>query len=85
MSVEIPAELQPQIAAAIARGSYANEQDLVSDILRVTLPVLEQYQQLRRAVRGSVDEADAGKLRDADFAALRQQITRDYDETGKRK
>ncbi|MGN6547386.1 MAG: hypothetical protein ACTHK7_20205 [Aureliella sp.] len=84
MSVEIPAELQPQVASAIARGDYANEQELVSDILRITLPVLDQYQQMRQAVKDSVDEADRGELRNADFAGLRQRILQDYDQSGKR-
>ena len=41
MSVEIPTDLQPAIEAAIARGGYANEQELVSDILRAAVPALE--------------------------------------------
>ena len=61
MSVEVPAELQPQIAAAIARGHYANEQELVSDILRVTVPVLDQYQQLRDDIRESLAEIEQGE------------------------
>ena len=59
MSVEIPADLQPAIEAAIARGSYANEQELVSDILRAAVPVLGHYQQLRRDVQASLDEVAA--------------------------
>ena len=41
MTVEIPFELQPLVAAAVARGRFANEQDLVADILRAAVPVLD--------------------------------------------
>ena len=40
MSVEIPTELQPAIEAALARGGYANEQELVSDICGPRCPSL---------------------------------------------
>ena len=85
MSVEIPMDLQPQIAAAIARGSYANEQELVSDILRVTVPVLDQYQHLRDAIQESLTEMDQGKLKNADFDAVRNALSSAFDESGKRK
>ena len=85
MSVEIPTELQPQIAAAIARGNYANEQELVSDILRVTVPVLDQYQQLRKDVEDSFSELRNGKLKEADFIAMRQKIVDEHDELGNRR
>ncbi len=67
------------------RGGYANEQELVSDILRVAVPVLEQYQQLRRDVQASLDEVEQGKVRDADFDAVREQLRKEYDESGNRK
>ena len=85
MSVEIPTDLQPQIAAAIARGSYANEQELVSDILRATVPVLDQYQHLRDAIQESLTEIDQGKLKNADFDAVRNLLNSEFDESGKRK
>ena len=85
MSVEIPIELQPQIAAAIARGSYTNEQDLVADILRAAVPALDHYQQLRSEIQESLDELEQGKLRNADFNALRRQVIEEFDESGKRK
>jgi len=85
MSVEIPADLQPAIEAAIAKGGYANEQDLVNDILRAAVPVLGQYQQLRRDVQASLDEVERGKVRDANFAAVREQLCKEYDEDGNRK
>jgi Arc/MetJ-type ribon-helix-helix transcriptional regulator len=85
MSIQIPRDLEPAIEAAIARGGYANEQELVSDILRAAVPVLGQYQQLRRDVQASLDELQQGKVRDADFDAVRQQLCEDYDESGNRK
>ena len=85
MSVEIPTELQPQIAAAIARGNYANEQELVSDILRVTVPVLDQYQQLRKDVEDSFSELRNRKLKEADSIAMLQKIVDEYDELGNRR
>ena len=62
MSVEIPTDLQPAIAAVVASGVYANEQELVSDILRAVVPALDQYQQLRRDVQASLDEVQQGKV-----------------------
>ena len=74
MNVEIPTDLQPAIEAAIARGGYANEQELVSDILRAAVPAMGQYQQLRRDVQASLEEVEQGKVRDADFQAAREQL-----------
>ena len=85
MSVEIPTDLHPEIAAAIARGSYATEQELVSDILRVTVPVLDQYQQLRDDIRASLVEIERGQMKNANFDALRNQLKFEFDDSGKRK
>ena len=85
MNVEIPTDLQPAIEAAIARGGYANEQELVSDILRAAVPAMGQYQQLRRDVQASLEEVEQGKVRDADFHAVREQLRDEYDESGNRK
>ena len=85
MSVEIPSDLLPAIEAAVASGVYANEQELVSDILRAVVPARGHYQQLRRDVQTSLDEIERGKVRDADFDALRQQLCEHYDESGNRR
>jgi Arc/MetJ-type ribon-helix-helix transcriptional regulator len=85
MSVEIPHDLQPAIQAAIASGVYASEQDLVTDILRVAVPMLGDFQQLRKDVQVSLEEATQGKLRDADFDRVRAQLHDEFDESGKRK
>lgn len=53
MSVDIPSDLQPAIEAALARGGYADEQELVSKILWAAVPALEQYQKLREDVQAS--------------------------------
>jgi Arc/MetJ-type ribon-helix-helix transcriptional regulator len=81
MSVEIPTDLQPAIEAAIARGGYANEQELVSDILRAAVPALDQYKQLRRDVQASLEEVEQGKVRDADFDAVRDKLCDEYDDS----
>ena len=85
MSVEIPSDLQPLIEATIAKGGYANEQELVSDILRAAVPALEEYQQLRRDVQESLEQVEQGQVREADFDALRQQLCDEYDPSGKPK
>lgn len=85
MSVEIPSDLQPALQAAVARGGYANEQELVNSVLRVAVPALECYQRLRRDVQASLDDVGQGKVRDADFEAVRQQLRREYDESGNRR
>ena len=85
MSVEIPTDLQPAIEAVVASGVYANEQELVSDILRAVVPALGQYQQLRRDVQASLDEVQQGKVRNAEFDAVRQQLCKEYDESGNRR
>ena len=48
VSVEIPADVQPLVAAAVAEGRYANEQELVSEILRLAVPALKGHEQMRR-------------------------------------
>ena len=85
ISVEIPTDLQPAIEAVIARGGYANEQELVSDILRTAMPALGEYQQLRRDLQASLREMEQGKVRDADFKAIRELYCNEYDESGNRK
>jgi Arc/MetJ-type ribon-helix-helix transcriptional regulator len=85
VTVEIPAELQPFLAADVARGGFANEQDLVSDILRVAVPVLEKHDKLRREVQMSLDSADHGEVREANFDVVRQRLCEEYDESGRRK
>ena len=82
MNVEIPPDLEPKIQAAIIRGDFANEQELVAEILRVAMPILGDYKQLRRDVQTSLAEAERGDLRDADFDAVRQQLCKEFDESG---
>ena len=53
-SVEIPVEVRPLVATVIARGRFANERELVSEILKVAVPALEGYDQLRHDFRTSV-------------------------------
>jgi Arc/MetJ-type ribon-helix-helix transcriptional regulator len=85
MTVEIPDELQSLVAAAVARGRFADEQELVADILRVAVPVLDDYQGLRDDVADSVEMADRGELRKADFDQVRRQLCDEFDEAGNRK
>jgi Arc/MetJ-type ribon-helix-helix transcriptional regulator len=85
MTVEIPDELQSLVAAVVASGRFANEQELVAEILRVAVPVLDDYERLRNDVATSVDMADRGGLREADFDQVRRQLCKEYDEAGKRK
>jgi hypothetical protein len=82
--VEIPADLLPAIEQAIARGGYANEQELVSDILRAAVPVLADFQQLRRDVQTSLNDMQQGRVRDADFDVLREKLCAEYDDSGNR-
>ncbi|MCL4204334.1 MAG: hypothetical protein KJ000_17765 [Pirellulaceae bacterium] len=74
MTVEIPFELQPLVAAAVARGRFANEQDLVADILRAAVPVLDDDERMRKEVAVSLDMADRGELREADFDGVRRRL-----------
>ena len=85
MTVEIPDELQSLVTAAVARGRFVDEQELVADILRVAVPVLDDYQSLRDDVSDSVEMADRGDLRKADFDQVRRQLSDEFDEAGKRK
>jgi Arc/MetJ-type ribon-helix-helix transcriptional regulator len=82
--VEIPADLESAIEAEVAKGGYANEQELVNEILRAAVPVLEHYRQLRRDVQSSLLELRQGSLRDADFDAVRQRLLDEFDESGQR-
>ena len=85
MSVEIPADLQPFIKQAIASGAYANEQEVVAEILRVAAPALENYRQLKEMVEQSEAEGQAGLDIDADFQAVREKLLETYDDSGRRK
>ena len=83
--VEIPVEVQSLVATAIARGRFADEQELVSEILKVAVPALEDYDQLRRDVQTSVALAERGEIREADFDGIRKQLCNEYDAKGNRK
>ena len=85
MSVEIPADVQPFIKQAIASGAYADEQEVVAEILRVAAPALENYRQLKAMVEQSEAEGQAGLDVDADFDAVRGELRDTYDESGRRK
>jgi hypothetical protein len=84
-NIEIPADLQPAISAAISKGGFADEQELVNEILRATVPALEQYQQLRRDVQASVDQFERGMVKPADFDSVRDRLCEEFDEDGRRK
>ena len=83
MSIEIPIDLQPAIAAAVANGEYKSEQELVSEILRVTVPLLGQYSKLRSEIQTSLEDLQQGRIRDAEFRAVREKLHREYDAFGK--
>lgn len=85
MSVEIPADVQPFIQQAIASGAYANEQEVVAEILRLAAPVLEDYRQLKALVEKSEAEGRAGLDVEADFHVVRAELRHTYDESGRRK
>ena len=85
MSVEIPADVQPFIKQAIASGAYANEQEVVAEILRLAAPALENYRQLKTMVEKSEAEGRGGLDVDADFDAVRAELRDTQDESGRRK
>lgn len=81
-SVEVPVEVQSLVAKVIVRGRFADEQELVSEILKVTVPALEDSGQLRRDVQTSVAMADRGEIREADFDEICKQLCDEYDAKG---
>jgi hypothetical protein len=83
-NLEIPADLQPTISAAISKGAYADEQELVNEILRATVPALERYLQLRSDVQASVNQLERGEVKQADFDSVRSRLCDDFDENGNR-
>lgn len=82
MSVEIPIDLQPLVREAIAKGHYRDEQELIAQLLRLAIPALDDYRTLRQEVQTSLEQFDAGEIREANFDALRQRLRDEYDETG---
>ena len=75
MTVEIPSDVQPFIKNAVASGAYSSEQEAVSAILRVAASSLEGYEKIKRAVKQSVQDEEAGRFEEADFTQLRSQIS----------
>ena len=63
MSIEIPTDLQPAIAAAVASGEYQSEQELESEILRAAVPMLGQYTRIEERVRDTRSFRRAQKAR----------------------
>ena len=82
MSVEIPPDLQPLVDAAIAKGHFQNEQELVTELLRLAIPVMDGYQKLRKDVQTSLEQMDRGEVKEADFGSIRQRLRDEYDESG---
>lgn len=82
MSIQIPTELQSLFRQAVARGDYANEQELVTEILTFAAPALENYQRLRERLRDSIEDEQAGRVRCADFEAVRQRLRDELDDDG---
>ncbi|MEO8497985.1 MAG: type II toxin-antitoxin system ParD family antitoxin [Planctomycetota bacterium] len=84
ISVEIPADVEPFIKQAIASGAYANEQEVVAEVLRLAAPALESYRQLKAMVESSEAEGEAGLDADADFESVRAELRHTYDQSGRR-
>ena len=74
MTVEIPADVQPFIRNAVASGIYVNEQEAVTAILRVAASSLEGYEEIKQAVKRSVQDELDGRVEEADFSKLRSKI-----------
>ena len=85
MSVDIPPDVEPFIKQAIAAGGYANEQEVVAEILRLAAPALESYRRLKATIEQSEAEGSADQDVDADFEGVRQQLRDSYDESGRRR
>jgi Arc/MetJ-type ribon-helix-helix transcriptional regulator len=82
MSVEIPRDLQPLIEMAVAKGHYRNEQELVTDLLRLAIPAMDDYRQLRSDVQRSVDQLERGEVKEADFESVRKRLCEEFDDSG---
>lgn len=79
MSVEIPADLQPFVRHAIATGGFANEQELVVELLRLAAGSLDGYRQMKEGVKRSVEDEQAGRVEEANFERARQQVQDEFD------
>lgn len=82
MSVEIPSDLQPLVEEAVAKGHYQNEQELVTELLRLAIPAMDGYQKLRKDVQISLEQMDRGEVKEANFDSIRQRLRDEYDESG---
>ena len=82
MTVEIPSDLQPIVEDAVAKGHYRDEQELVTELLRLAAPAMEGYQKLRADVGTSLEQLERGEAKEADFDAIRRRLRDEYDESG---
>ena len=71
--------------AAVAKGRYENEQELITELLRLAIPAMDSNQKLRGDVRVSLEQIDRGEVREANFDAIRQRLRDEYDESGNQK
>lgn len=57
MAVEIPIEFCPSVQAAIDRGAYASEREIVADALRLW----QRKEELAKKIQEGVDSLDRGE------------------------
>jgi len=82
MSIDIPSDLEPLVQEAVAKGHYRDEQQLVTELLRLAAPAMDGYQKLRSDACASLEQADRGAVKGADFEAVRRRLCEDYNESG---
>ena len=72
MTVDIPAEFQPFVQAAINRGDFRDESEVVGEALRVLQAREQRLKELRREVQLGIDQLDRGEYSEYDERSLKE-------------
>ena len=85
MSVSIPSELQPFVAAEIQSGRFADEQEFLAAMIQLYREMKDRHGLLRARVQRSIEQEQRGELAPLDMDVIKSKLREELDESGQPK
>ena len=79
------ADLDQYVDAKIASGEFGSRDEFFLETARVYRDLEAKHADLKFLVRQRIDEANQGELAPLDIDAIKEELTRELDETGQPK
>ena len=79
MSETFPPDVQDFVRQAIAKGEYANEDDVVIDAVRALRELKNRHQSLRVEIQAAIAELDAGQGESWDAHEIKRELGQQFD------